>query len=175
MAADFSSTKKVTDEIDTNKLPSEMPLGDLEPVAHFNSAMPTGLAVSHKDRRIFVNFPKWGDDVPFTVAEINGDGPPIPYPNAAFNQTNEQDLSASMVSVQSIVVDPADRLWIVDIESPEFKPTRYGGPKLVCFDLITNQIIKKFSFLKMLPYQLYIWMRCAFRFVTRQRRDCIYY
>ena len=43
MAADFSFTKKVADAIDTDKLPSEMPLGDLEPVAHFNSAMPTGV------------------------------------------------------------------------------------------------------------------------------------
>ena len=54
-------------------LPTDEPLGALEPVAYFNGAMPTGVTVSHKGR-IFVNFPKWGDDVSFTVAEIrNGE------------------------------------------------------------------------------------------------------
>lgn len=56
---------------------------------------------------------------------------------------NEQDQPASLVSVQSVVVDPVDRLWILDTGSPMFKPTRYGGPKLVCVDLETNQVIKK--------------------------------
>jgi hypothetical protein len=54
---------------DAERLPSEEPLGMLEPVAYFNGAMPTGVTVSQK-RRIFVNFPKWGDEVPFTVAEV---------------------------------------------------------------------------------------------------------
>jgi sugar lactone lactonase YvrE len=50
------------------------------------------------------------------------------------------------VSVQSVVVDPADRLWILDTGSPMFQPTKYGGPKLVCMDLKTNQIVKKILF-----------------------------
>jgi hypothetical protein len=41
-------------------LPPDEPLGELEPVAYFNGAMPTGVTVSHQGR-IFVNFPKWGD------------------------------------------------------------------------------------------------------------------
>jgi hypothetical protein len=52
-------------------LPADGPLGALEPVAYFNGAMPTGVTVSQQGR-IFVNFPKWGDDVPFTVGEIRG-------------------------------------------------------------------------------------------------------
>ena len=31
--------------------------------------MPTGVSVSHTGR-IFVNFPKWGDEVPATVVEL---------------------------------------------------------------------------------------------------------
>ena len=127
------------------ELPADMPLGHLEPVAYFNNAMPTGVTVSHKEGRIFVNFPKWGDDVPFTVVEIRG-GEAVPYPDITFNQTNEQDLSAALVSVQSVVVDPTDRLWILDTRSPMFQPTKYGGPKLVAVDLKTNQIIKKILF-----------------------------
>jgi sugar lactone lactonase YvrE len=47
---------------------------------------------------------------------------------------NDRDPEA-LVSVQSIVVDPADRLWILDTGSPLYKPTGHGGPKLVCVDL----------------------------------------
>lgn len=122
-------------------LPADEPLGALEPVAYFNGAMPTGVTVSQKGR-IFINFPKWGDDVSFTVAEIP-DGKAVPYPDEAMNQTNEEDPAAALVSVQSVVVDPADRLWILDTGSPLFQPTKYGGPKLVCVDLATNRIVKK--------------------------------
>ena len=48
--------------------------------------------------------------------------------------------------MQSVVVDPVDRLWILDTGSPLFQPTKYGGPKLVCVDLKTNQVIKKILF-----------------------------
>ena len=109
-----------------SELPSEEHIGPLEPVAYFNGAMPTGVTVS-KEGRVFVNFPKWGDDVSFTVAEIRDDKT-IPYPNEALNQTNEYDLAVALVSVQSVVVDPADRLWILDTGSPLFKPTQFGGP-----------------------------------------------
>jgi hypothetical protein len=54
--------------IAAQELLADEPLGVLEPVAYFNDAMPTGVTVSHKGR-IFVNFPRWGDDVPFTVSE----------------------------------------------------------------------------------------------------------
>jgi sugar lactone lactonase YvrE len=136
---------KASSSSTTKELSADMPVGDLEPVVYFNGAMPTGVTVSHKEGRIFVNFPRWGDDVPFTVAEII-DGQTVPYPDITFNQTNAQDLSAALVSVQSVVVDPANRLWILDTGSPMFQPTRYGGPKLVCVDLKTNQLVKKILF-----------------------------
>jgi sugar lactone lactonase YvrE len=126
------------------ELPTDEPLGALEPVAYFNGAMPTGVTVSHKGR-IFVNFPKWGDDVSFTVAEIRK-GETVAYPDESINQTNPADQAAALVSVQSVVVDPVDRLWILDTGSPLFQPTKYGGPKLVCVDLKTDQISKKILF-----------------------------
>lgn len=126
------------------ELPTDEPLGALEPVAYFNGAMPTGVTVSHKGR-IFVNFPKWGDDVSFTVAEIRK-GETVAYPDESINETNPADQAAALVSVQSVVVDPVDRLWILDTGSPLFQPTKYGGPKLVCVDLKTDQVIKKILF-----------------------------
>ena len=130
--------------IPTEQLSSDEPVGVLEPVAYFNEAMPTGVTVS-QNGRIFVNFPKWGDEVSYTVAEIR-DGKAVAYPDEAMNQTNPNDLAAALVSVQSVVVDPADRLWILDTGSPMFEPTKYGGPKLVCVDLKMNQVIKKILF-----------------------------
>lgn len=126
------------------KLPSVETLGTLEPIAYFDGAMPTGVTVSHQGR-IFVNFPKWGDEVEFTVAEIR-EGKAVAYPNQAFNQTQPDDLAAALVSVQSVVIDPADRLWILDTGSPLFQPTQYGGPKLVCVDLTSDRVIKTILF-----------------------------
>jgi sugar lactone lactonase YvrE len=141
-----SVSKSEHTNIPAEQLPSEEPVGMLEAVAHFNDAMPTGVTVSHKGR-IFVNFPKWGDEVSFTVAEVR-DGKTAAYPDEAMNQTDPHDLAAtgSLVSVQSVVVDPADRLWILDTGSPMFQPTKYGGPKLVCVDLEMNRVIKKILF-----------------------------
>jgi len=130
--------------ISIRELPADEPLGVLEPVAYFNEAMPTGVSVSQKGR-IFVNFPKWGDDVQFTVAEIKN-GKAVAYPDKSFNQTDPHDLAKALVSVQSVVVDPVDRLWILDTGSPLFQQTEYGGPKLVCVDLTNDQVIKKILF-----------------------------
>lgn len=62
--------------------------GAFETVALINGAMPTGVTVSNGGR-IFVNFPRWGDKVAYTVAEIRSDGI-YPYPD---EQTNKGSLS----------------------------------------------------------------------------------
>jgi sugar lactone lactonase YvrE len=126
------------------ELPVDEPLGALEPVAYFNGAMPTGVTVSQQGR-IFVNFPRWGDDVQFTVAELRK-GEAVAYPDVEINQTDLNNLAAAFVSVQSVVVDPVDRLWILDTGSPLFQPTKYGGPKLVCINLNTGQVNKRILF-----------------------------
>ncbi len=125
-------------------LAQDKPVGTIEPVAYFTGPMPTGVTVSHQGR-IFVCYPKWGDDVTFTVAEVK-DGQASAYPNQAINQANPTDLFNALVSVQSVVVDSRDRLWILDTGSPQFKPTTFGGPKLVGVDLQSNTIFKKIFF-----------------------------
>ncbi|MEA2510734.1 MAG: hypothetical protein QOJ59_221 [Thermomicrobiales bacterium] len=119
-------------------------VGRLEGVALFDGAMPTGVTVSHQGR-IFVNYPKWGDSVPFSVAELR-DRREVPYPSAEFNKARARDDAEHLVSVQSVVVDPIDRLWILDTGSPLFQPTQYGGPKLVCVDLATDQVVQTILF-----------------------------
>lgn len=88
-----------------------------------------------------VNFPKWGDEVPATVVELKG-GHPVPFPSEEINQPRGDDDPERLVSVQSIVVDPADRLWILDTGSPMMQPVKRGGPKLVCVNLQTDTVAK---------------------------------
>lgn len=119
--------------------------GELETVHTFDDGpMPTGVSVS-RTGRIFVNFPKWGDDVRSTVAEIR-DGQVVPYPDLQWNTPRHDADAEALVSVQSIVVDPADRLWILDTGSPMFQPTKPGGPKLVCVDLATDTVVRTIVF-----------------------------
>jgi hypothetical protein len=64
-------------------LPTTWMVGELELVASIEATMPTGVTVSH-DGRVFVCFPRWGDYVPVTVAEII-DGTTRPYPDPEIN------------------------------------------------------------------------------------------
>jgi sugar lactone lactonase YvrE len=123
---------------------TDQPFGTLELVHAFREGpMPTGVTVSHTGR-IFVNYPLWGDDVAATVAELR-DGEAVPFPDQAWN-ARSGDLAKRLVSVQSVVVDPADRLWIVDTGSPLFTPTEPGGPKLVCVDLRSDTVVRVITF-----------------------------
>jgi Gluconolactonase len=117
-------------------------LGVLETVTTFEDAMPTGVTVSHTGR-IFVNFPRWGDPVPAAVAELR-DHTPVPYPDPFWNDPGDESDANAFVSVQSVVVDPADRLWVLDTGAPRFEPTRPGGPKLVCVDLTTDTVSRTY-------------------------------
>lgn len=125
--------------------PADTPLGQLEVVHEFDSGpMPTGVSVS-AGGRIFVNYPKWGDDVPATVVELVA-GEARPYPSVAWNSPTGNADENALVSVQSIVVDPADRLWLLDTGSPRFQPTERGGPKLVGVDLVTDEVVQVIVF-----------------------------
>jgi sugar lactone lactonase YvrE len=130
--------------LDLAALPQAQTIGTLEPVAVFNDMMPTGVTVS-QDGRIFVNFPRWGDPVDVTVAELKN-GQPVPYPNPEINRPNPTNPSQSFVSVQSVVVDPQNRLWVLDTGSINFGPTQPGGPKLVGIDLSQNRVVKTITF-----------------------------
>ena len=126
------------------ELAKDRPAGEIETVATFLGPMPTGVTVSHSGR-IFICYPKWGDKVDFTVAEVK-DGKPVAYPDQATNQAAGPGDAAHLISVQSVVVDPSDRLWAVDTGSIEFGPTSPGGPKLVGIDLKSNRVSRTISF-----------------------------
>lgn len=143
--------------------PADRAFGRLEQVHAFYDAMPTGVTVTEHGR-IFVNFPRWGDKVPFTVGEIR-DGQVVAYPNLAFNQEHPSDPGKGLISVQSVVADGRGRVWLLDTAAPGFAEPKPGGAKLVAVDLATNRVVKTLVFPDnvMLPTTYVNDMRFDFR------------
>jgi sugar lactone lactonase YvrE len=121
-------------------LASDRTIGTIEPVFEFHDAMPTGVTVA-ADGRIFINFPRWGDEVPYTVGEIRN-GKVVAYPDAAINTFDSARPGETLGSVQSVVIDPLNRLWILDTAAPSFSTPVAGGAKLVAVDIATNKVVK---------------------------------
>lgn len=112
----------------------------VEQVATFTGAMPTGVTVA-PNGRIFVNFPQWGDNSRFAVGELK-EGKVTPYPDAAFNTLDTADALHHLISVQSVVADGRNRLWILDTGAPGFQTPLPGGAKLVAVDLATDKVVQ---------------------------------
>lgn len=99
----------------------------------------TGVAVSPAGR-LFVNYPRWSDDVPLSVAEIV-DGEPVPFPDASWNAwAAGVDVKKMHVCVQSVTFDDQGILWMLDPASPKFAGVVAGGAKLTRVDLATKDL-----------------------------------
>lgn len=138
------SAQKEQSPIERTASASIPQMGRIQPIAEFHGPMPTGVAVSLSGR-IFVNYPRWGDPVQFTVAEVK-DGKEVAFPSAEMNNFHLGNQSDHLVAVQSVVIDPKDRLWILDTATINMGPVLDGGPKLVGIDLRTNQVFKRINF-----------------------------
>lgn len=125
-------------------VPSQRFLGRPEVVAAIKGAMPTGVAVSFSGRK-FLNFPRWEDGVENTCCELK-EGNLVPYPNAEINKLQLDKVDSCLVSVQSVVIDPRDRLWLLDTGSIKFGAVQPGAAKMVCVDLGTNKVVKVIKF-----------------------------
>ncbi|MBS2007145.1 MAG: gluconolaconase [Cyanobacteria bacterium SZAS TMP-1] len=125
-------------------MPTQRAIGKPELVATFSGPMPTGVTVS-KEGRIFVNFPRWGDAVEYTVGEVIK-GKTVAYPNQEINTLDLDHVKEHLVSVQSVVIDPKNRLWMLDTGSIKMQPTIPGAPKMLCVDLATNRVREKIEF-----------------------------
>lgn len=119
--------------------------GNIEPVVLFDKLefMPTQPAISHSGR-VFVNSPRRGEPLEFTVAEVI-DGKLVPYPNAEINRFDNRSRD-NFIAVFSLVIDAKDRLWILDTGSISRKPLKPGSAKLIGVDLSTNRIVKTIRF-----------------------------
>jgi len=111
-------------------------------VARFDHQV-TGIAAT-TDGRLFVNFPRWTDDAPVSVAEVLEDGSLRPYPDGRWNswrnaKASELSVADHFVCVQSIVPDGHGNLWVLDPGAPGNEKILPGAPKLVRIDLATTE------------------------------------
>jgi sugar lactone lactonase YvrE len=121
----------------------------LQEVAKFGHQV-TGVTVSETGR-IFVNFPRWTEDAPVSVAEVMKDGSIKPYPDAGWNawrNVSGDEISPGdhFVCVQSVVADGHGSVWVLDPAAPATQALVPGGPKLVRIDLATNKVAKVYPF-----------------------------
>jgi sugar lactone lactonase YvrE len=116
---------------------------ELQEVASFPDKQITGVGVSTKSGRIFVNFPYWSDDHSISVAEIVN-GQPKAFPNDEWNASGP--AGSHFVCVQSVIIDDQDNLWVLDPAAPKMQEIVKGGPKLVKIDLATNQVVQTIPF-----------------------------
>ncbi|KAH6872364.1 major royal jelly protein-domain-containing protein [Alternaria rosae] len=142
----------------------------LEIVHLYNDQWPTGITVS-KGGRKFSNYPagldpnntNTGTNNRHAVAELTANGTETPYPsaeinnppNGAINYTTTPPTGANyqnyLIGVQSVVLDPQDRLWILDTgraltEEGTLVLASTGGPKLVGVDIESDTVIQTIVF-----------------------------
>lgn len=131
----------------------------------------TGIAVSASGRK-FSNYPagldadntNTGSNGKYAVAELFANNTERAYPSVAMNNppggainhTTSPPTSANyanyLIGVQSVVIDPADRMWILDTgrvidpASGELLYAAVGGPKLVGVNLSNNSVFQTIVF-----------------------------
>ncbi len=74
------------------------------------------------------------------------DGQVIAYPNKEINKFDPARPTETLGSVQSVVVDARNRLWILDTAAPKFSTPIEGAAKLVAVDLSTDKVVKTIVF-----------------------------
>ena len=121
----------------------------LKKVATFEHQV-TGVTVGKGDR-VFVNFPRWTEDSPVSVAEVMKDGSIKPFPDEAWNSwrnvlKNKVTPQDHWVCVQSVVADHDGNLWVLDPASPAIAGVVPGGAKLVKIDLGTTKVTQTIAF-----------------------------
>ena len=105
-----------------------------------------------------------GGDTKYQVAELMFNNTEVPYPSLEINLPPDGALNKStfpatsvnfadrLIGVQSVVVDSADRLWILDTGRAVDPNTQMltlaapGGPKLIGVNLTTNLVFQTVTF-----------------------------
>ncbi|XP_066258401.1 dopaminechrome tautomerase-like isoform X1 [Euwallacea similis] len=118
--------------------------------------LPLGIEVYK--HRVFLSMPKWKKGVPVTLAQIprvpNEESPElIPYPNWEWHSEKTCELITSVFRMQ---VDTCGRLWVLDsgkIMITTEEATQHCPPKLLIFDLETDELLTSYIFDKKFTLQ----------------------
>lgn len=115
----------------------------LKRIVNFHGAQVTGVTVSDTGR-LFVNFPRWREGIPFSVVEVNRHGTFRPYPNESWNEWDGRPRANRFTCVQSVLAH-GNQLFILDPGSPNLAGV-IGSARLFVFDLDTNQLTRTYEF-----------------------------
>ncbi|KAF7195131.1 hypothetical protein HII31_03599 [Pseudocercospora fuligena] len=143
---------------------------EIELVHLYYDEFPTGVAVSKTGRK-FSNYPPGldanntnnGSNGKYTIAELLPNNTERAWPSAEMNNPpggaiNYMTFPPSganyqnyIIGSQSIVIDSADRAWILDTgraltPNGTLVPASYGGPKLIGVDLTNDQVFQTVVF-----------------------------
>jgi hypothetical protein len=99
-------------------------------------------AVATDHGRVFVAGPRWTGTKGMSVALLDRDNHPRPYPDAAWNGwTPGTDTRSAFVSVNALRRDDHGGLWVIDTGAPDFGGNPLpGGAKAVRIDLTTTRV-----------------------------------
>jgi sugar lactone lactonase YvrE len=106
----------------------------------------TGVAVE-KSGGLFVNYPRWSDKVPVSVAHFPPDSDLHPFPDAKWNSWKAgDDPTNKFVCVQAVYITPDQHLWVVDAGSPKMGGVVPGAAKLLEFHPKNGKLLRAFRF-----------------------------
>lgn len=116
---------------------------ELKNVVSFKGIQVTGITITEKGR-MFVNFPRWRNGVPFSVAEITKENNHEPYPNKEVNTwENGQEVQPDkFICVQSVVAH-GNKLYVLDTKNPSMKKI-IDVPTIFVFDTETDELVKTY-------------------------------
>jgi len=109
----------------------------------------TGVAVSQA--RLFACYPNMSSSHALSVVDLTDTTHVVPFPDLAWNTwLDEFNPADHFVSVQSVVVDKDDFLWVLDAANVQregvYQGVLAGGAKLVKFDLQSNAMVQRIVF-----------------------------
>ena len=135
--------------------PLAMQAETVEPVASFQGMQVTGIAVAD-DGRMFVNFPRWREGVPYSVMEIGRDGARKPYPDPATNawEIGDEVVPDRFICVQSVVAH-VDRLYVLDTKNPLMKGI-VAPPTIYVYELNTDALVRTYPLTEAVHLNSYV-------------------
>ena len=131
---------------DAEKVRSEF---SFQEVAQFEGPELVGVAALPTGGRLFVSFPRWGNNPIYPVAELGPNSTLKPYPDAGWclwNDSVRNEPGKHWICPQAVVADKKGFLWVVDPAAPGLDYAIAGGSKLVKIDPKTNRVVQNIVF-----------------------------